>query len=63
MHDPVGFLALGSFASVENECLLDAHFAVPVAHVDRLIRPGGFPVAARCGSVGPGAIWVLPVPR
>lgn len=63
VHDPVGFLALGGLASVENERLLDAHFAVAVVHVNRLIRPGGFPVTARCGSVGPGAIRVLPVPR
>lgn len=63
VHYPVGLLALGSFAAVEDERLLDAHFGVAVGHVNRLVRPCGFPVAARCGSVGPGAIGVLPIPR
>lgn len=63
MHDPVGFLAFGGFASVEHERLLHAHLAVAIAHVDGLVGPSGLPVSARRGSVGPGAVGVLSVPR
>ena len=63
VHNPIGFLALGRLPTVEHQRLLDAHLAVAIAHVNGLVSPRRFPVAARGRSVGPGAIWVLPVPR
>lgn len=51
MHDPVGPLALGRPTGVEDERLL--HPDELAAVVDIAVLPGGLPVAARRGAVGP----------
>lgn len=51
VHDPVGPLALGRPTGVEDERLL--HPDELAAVVDIAVLPGGLPVAARRGAVGP----------
>lgn len=59
MHDPVGALALGGAAGVEDEGLLHADGGGAVA--DLPVLAGGLPVAAGGGAVGAGAVGVLAV--
>jgi hypothetical protein len=62
MHDPVGLLALGSAASVEDQCLLHAHQMRlrPVRHHISVFARR-LPVASVCGSVRAHARRVLAV--
>uniref|UniRef100_A0A0E0EP35 DUF834 domain-containing protein n=1 Tax=Oryza meridionalis TaxID=40149 RepID=A0A0E0EP35_9ORYZ len=59
VHDPVGALALGGAAGVEDEGLLHADGGGAVA--DLPVLAGGLPVAAGGGAVGAGAVGVLAV--
>lgn len=59
VHDPIRFVALGSFPSVEHQSLLDTYW---LWMADRLVGPGRLPVPGSGGPVRPRAIWVLSVP-
>lgn len=59
MHDPVGALALGRAAGVEDERLLHPDDPGAMAHLP--VLPGGLPVASRGGAVGAGPVGVLAV--
>lgn len=51
MHDPVGFLAVGSSAAVEYESL--PHSDAPEVAVDDLVAPGGLPEPGRRRAIRP----------
>jgi hypothetical protein len=60
MHDPVGLVALGRLAGVEDESLLDGH---RLRRAHRLVCAGGLPVPGAGGAVRPRPVRVLAVPR
>nr|ACN30958.1 unknown [Zea mays] len=60
VHDPVGLLALGRLAGVEDERLLDGQ---RLGRAHGLVSAGGLPVPSPGGAVGPGPVRVLAVPR
>lgn len=61
MHHPVGALAAGGAADMEDEGLL--HTDGPGTAADGAVLAGGLPVALRGGSVCAGAVGVLAVER
>lgn len=63
MHDPLGLLAAGGTALVEDEGLLHPKKGPTGGTVNLFVFAGGFPVASAGGSVGPKAGRVLPVPE
>jgi hypothetical protein len=60
VHDPVGALAAGGAAAVEDERLAEAVDAAVAG--DAAVLAGGLPVPRRRGAVGAGAVGVLAVP-
>jgi hypothetical protein len=66
VHDPVGALALGSTAPVENQGLLHPNrgaIGARLAGLDGTVLARGFPVASVGGPVRTMPIWVLPITR
>lgn len=66
VHDPVGALALGSTAFVENQGLLHPNqgpIGARLAGLDVAVLARGFPVASFGGPVRTMPIWVLPITR
>jgi hypothetical protein len=61
VHDPVGALAAGSAAAVEDESL--AHAVDAAVASDAAVLAGGLPVPRRGGAVGARAVGVLAVAR
>ena len=59
VHDPVGPLATGGSAEVEDEGFLHADNLGGVS--DGPVFPGGLPVALNGGAIGAGAIGVLAI--
>ena len=62
VHDPVGALAAGGAAAVEDERLAEAVDAAAVAG-DAAVLAGGLPVAGGGGAVGARPVGVLAVAR
>jgi hypothetical protein len=64
MHDPVGLLAPGCSAAVEDERLLHAHQVKAWSVAQHIaVFAGGLPVACLGGSVRAHASGVLAVPQ
>jgi len=66
VHDPVGALALGSTASIENQGLLHPNqgaIGARLAGLDGSVLARGFPVASVGGPVRTMPIRVLPITR
>ena len=63
VHDPLGLLAAGGSAFVEDEGFLHPQEGPTWRTVNLLVFAGGFPVAGSGGSVGPQSGRVLPVPE
>ena len=59
VHDPIGLLAMGSSAGVEDEGFPHANPLGGGAEVNGFVPPRRLPEPGPCGAVGPGSRRIL----